>query len=363
MDTNGLPVIALDARLVGGTSTGDSTYWTGLLHGLGKISTHARFLLFTNAEVPPEIPVPENFEWVCHPAMQSRYWSFVLFPTLARRMGAKVLHTQYALSPLVRRGGITTIHDVSFFLGPEWFRPKDRMMLQRAVPAAVKRAHRVIAVSQTSRGEIQRFVPKAEGKTVVTYNACPPWVESRDPEESRARLRKQFGLDGPFILTVGTRWPRKNMELAVKAAEMLPSKLPHRLVVTGKVGWGDQELGSRGLAVGYVSNDLLCDLYCAADLYLAPSKHEGFGITLLEAFRCGCPVLCSNGGALPEVAGNAAVVMASWTPDSWSERIVELLDDSSNLDELRRRGRARERDFTWEDTARKTLDVYMGALD
>ncbi|HEY0867284.1 MAG TPA: glycosyltransferase family 1 protein [Fimbriimonas sp.] len=362
METNGLPAIALDARLVCGTSTGDSTYWTGLLHGLARIEPEARFLLFTNAASPPEIPVAENFQWVCRPARSPRWWSYVLFPTLARQMGASVVHTQYALSPLVRRGGITTVHDVSFLIGPEWFRRRDRMLLQRTVPAAIRRAYRVIAVSETCRGEIERFVPAAKGKTEVTYNACPPWVARRPPEEARARLRKGFGLEGPYLLTVGTRWPRKNMELAVAAAELLPSELPHRLVVTGKAGWGGQEPGSRGLAVGYVSNETLCDLYSAADLYLAPSRHEGFGIPLLEAFRCGCPVICSEGGAMPEVAGDAAAVMSDWTPEGWARRIGELLSDSSNLDHLRRRGYEREKQFCWESTARKTFEIYMGAL-
>src|SRR5579885_1319148 len=112
------PQIAIDARLVGGQSTGDSTYWLGLLTGLSRINTNFRFLLFSNAPRPPGIPESPAFQWVRLPSRNSRWWSLVRFPLLARRMNADALHTQYSLSPLAGSIGITTIHDVSFFIGP-----------------------------------------------------------------------------------------------------------------------------------------------------------------------------------------------------------------------------------------------------
>jgi glycosyltransferase involved in cell wall biosynthesis len=107
-----------------------------------------------------------------------------------------------------------------------------------------------------------------------------------------------------------------------------------------------------------VSNEQLASLYTAADLYLAPSRHEGFGVPLLEAFRCGCPVVCSTGGALPEVASDAAEVVDSWEPSVWTERIQGLLGDSGKLNELRRRGFEREKEFSWVDSARRLCDLY-----
>jgi glycosyltransferase involved in cell wall biosynthesis len=356
------PTIAIDARLVSGTSTGDSTYWTGLLYGLARIDADVRVLLISNAVKPPEIPWCGKFEWHQVQARTSRWWSLVSFPMAARRLGAHAIHTQYSLSPLSGRTGITTVHDVSFFIGPEWFRPKDRFLLQRSVPAACRRAAKVITVSETGAKEIERFIPAARGKIAVTYNACPPWIQGVEPAVAREYVRQELGVEGPYLMTVGTRWPRKNMELAVQTAERLPAELPHRLVLTGKAGWGEQTAGSRGQAVGYVSNEALSHLYSAADLYLAPSRHEGFGIPLLEAFRCGCPVLCSGGGALPEVAGDAAIVQPSWSPEDWARTAAGLLADSGKMHELRTRGRERERRYTWEETARRTLDVYLEVM-
>jgi glycosyltransferase involved in cell wall biosynthesis len=343
-----LSLIAIDARLVGAESTGDSTYWTGLLYGLSRIGTSHEIILFSHTP-KPSIPWLEAFQWVTIPARSQRFWSLLAFPIAARRHGATSIHTQYTLSPLAGRKGITTIHDVSFFIGPEWFKPKDRFLLQRSVPASATRAARIMAVSNTSKEEIERYIPSASAKVTVSPNACPPWIE---------RSSRKPSHEGAYVLTVGTRWPRKNMSLAVEAMSLLPSDLPHKLLVTGKQGWGESDLGARGVATGYVSNEELGNLYSHADLYLAPSRHEGFGIPVLEAFRCGCPVLSSRGGALPEVVGDAGVIEPSWEPEDWAAAIQRLVNDKSKLEELRGKGFERERLFTWDDCARITEQVY-----
>ncbi|MFZ4506115.1 MAG: glycosyltransferase [Fimbriimonas sp.] len=121
---------------------------------------------------------------------------------------------------------------------------------------------------------------------------------------------------------------------------------------------GTVEFGGRALATGYVPNEWLPALYGAADLYLAPSHHEGFGIPVLEAFRCGCPVLSSAGGALPEVVGDAGVIQADNTPEAWRNSIEDLLADGSKLQDLRSRGIEREKHFTWKQHAESTLRAY-----
>jgi len=346
--------VAMDARLVGKTSTGDSTYWTGLLEGFCQISSDLRLLLYSDGPVPDGVVLPPNARWIELPARSSRFWSYVQFPLAARKAGARAIHTQYSLSPLVGRHGITTVHDVSFFIGPEWFQPKDRFILQRSVPAAVRRAARVLAVSETCKGEIASYIPAAQGKTDVTFNACPSWIQRLPRSEAVERVRSKFGIDEPYVLTVGTRWPRKNFGLAVAAM----ASLPQTLVITGKSGWGDQSPGPRGHAVGYVSTEDLSALYSAADLYLLPSFHEGFGIPILEAFRCGCPVLSSSGGAAPEVCGLAARVMPTFLADDWTAAIAELLGDRSKLEAMQESGFTRERDFSWKATAAHLDSIY-----
>jgi glycosyltransferase involved in cell wall biosynthesis len=350
--------IAIDARLVSGTSTGDSTYWTELIAGFAKTPTDDRFLLFSNADAPKTIPDDARFRWIRVPARSSRWWSLVGFPLAARKMGADVVHVQYSLSPLIGRRGITTVHDISFLIGPQWFTKKDRLILTASVPSACRRAARVITVSETSKTEIEQRIPAAAGKTRTVYNACPSWIRPQETSAARKLVEDRFGIRGPYLLTVGTRWPRKNMKLAIDAVERLTDSIPHRLVLTGKSGWGEQQANDKTVAVGYVDAEALSALYGAADLYLAPSLHEGFGIPVLEAFRCRCPVLSSTGGALPEISGNAAEIEPTWSPDHWAKSIESLLADPSKLDSLRNRGVERERGFSWEHAARKTIDVY-----
>lgn len=305
--------------------------------------------------------MPPGAVWHELPCRSERWWSFVAFPLAARRNGADVLHTQYSMSPLAGRRGVTTIHDVSFFVEPSWFRPKDRILLRTLVPLAARWASRVITVSETSRRDIERFLPGARNKVRVVPNAPHPDLHPVEPSKARALVAERFGLDGPYLLTVATRWPRKNLSLATQAAELLPPELPHPLVLTGKPGWGPESLGPRSRPVGYVQLPELAALYSAADLYLAPSRYEGFGITILEAYLCGCPVLCSTGGAQPEVAGDAAMALASWNPEDWAEAIRTLLSDSSKLERMRQHGRRRAAEFQWENAARQTCDVYREA--
>jgi glycosyltransferase involved in cell wall biosynthesis len=355
-------LVALDARVIGRRSTGDSTYWSGLLQGLSRIDHGFKFLLYSNAQRPKGIPESSHFEWIHLPSRGDRWWSLVRFPLAARARGAKAIHTQYNLSPLVGSVGITTIHDVSFWIGPEWFQARDRLLLQRFVPASARRAARVITVSETSRRDIARFLPEAAEKLRVTPLGVNPAITPMPREQAAKIVKDETGIEGPFLLTVGTRWPRKNMELAVHAADLLDMRFPHRLAVTGKPGWGESNAGERTVPTGYVSDHTLSALYSAADLYLAPSRYEGFGLPLLEAFACKCPVICSSGGALPEVAGGAATVLESWSPEAWAHAIMEALDDSSKLQFMRESGARRAASFRWEDTAAKTCAVYREVI-
>lgn len=356
------PIIAIDARSVGRPHTGDATYWTGLIRGLASLDSNLRYLFFSNAPKPSVIPESERFRWIELHSHSDRWWSLVRFPLVARRMGAQIVHTQYNLSPLVVRGGISTIHDVSFYHRPEWFKPRDRVLLQRFVPASARRAGRVITVSEFSKGEIMRYISGLGDKVRVVHNACPDELQRLAPDEARTHVQETLGIEGPFLLTVGTRWPRKNLNLAIAAVDSLPETFPHALAVTGKSGWGDEVEGCRAKVTGYVDEQTLSALYSAAELYLAPARYEGFGITLLEAFRAGCPVLASDIPAHREVGGSAA----AYAPDSdgraWTQAIQRLLESPEERETLREAGFKRDANFTWRDAAEKTEAVYRELL-
>lgn len=343
------PIVALDASLAYGTNTGDSTYWTGLIGGLAGMELPYEILLLSHLQKPPDAP----FRWL-QVGGGSRWRSMVGMPMAARKAGAAAYHTQYTLSPLAR-GGITTIHDVSFFIGPEWFKTKDRVLMQRTVPASARRAKKVITVSETSKRDVVKFTGVDPGKVAVTYNAAPAWFK---PTEAKANPP----VDGPYLLAIGARWPRKNLALAIRAANLLPDSLPHKLLVVGKEGWGDEGEGHRVVSTGYLPNEQLPGLYAGADLFLFPSFYEGFGIPMVEAFACGTPVLASSGGSLPEVSGGAAEILDSFEPRDWAAAITSLLGDSGKMAKMRELGLRRSKDFSWAETARRTAAVYSEVI-
>ena len=340
--------VAIDARLIGGTSTGDSTYWTCYLEALSKNQPSVELVLISNQEKPKNVPFLEKHEWILAPARSARWWSMVTFPLIARKIGAQVTHGQYGISPLCRNG-VSTIHDVSFMINPTWFSERDQMLLKAGAKLTTKVAKRIITVSETSKEEIDQFFPVAVGKTRVALNACPPWIHKTDASA---------GVVGDYVLTVGTNWARKNMALALEAMKNMPDL---KIAVTGKNSFDFR--GDNIEPTGYVDTDRLCALYSGAKLYLAPSLHEGFGIPLLEAMRCGTPVICGPGGAMPEVAGNAALVMPDYEPETWAKAIKKLVHDPSKLSELTAKGLEREREFTWERSAEAHYQVYRELVE
>lgn len=253
---------------------------------------------------------------------------------------------------------MTTVHDVSFMIEPDWFKPKDRVLLQWQVPASCRRARKVLTVSETSKGEIERLIPGTRGKVVVTPNALGDNIMPVSPEQARQVVAESFGVAGPYLFALGTRWPRKNLRLAVEAFQRLGPAMGLSLVVSGQPGWGVEANCPGVVYTGYVSDEQLSALYCGASLFLLPSLHEGFGIPILEAFACSCPVLCGPGGAMPEVAGGAARVTAGYSAEEWAGAVADLLSDSSNLDAMRARGHERLQHYDWGTTARLTTDVY-----
>jgi len=290
----------------------------------------------------------------------------VQFPLSAKKIGAKVIHGQYNVSPLAGKRGVTTIHDVSFLIGPQWFSRKDRFILQKFVPSSARTCGAVIAVSNTDAAEIERYLPFTKGKIFVTQLASPPWIEPRSKAEARARISTKWGVKSPFALTVGTKNPRKNQACAIEAARMAQKSIVFDLVIAGKVTELLTEPGVIGL--GYVSESELCDLYSAAEVFLFPSLHEGFGIPVLEAFTCACPVICGPGGAIPEVASDGAILLPDFEIQTWSNAIVSVLaplkeGESSNLEEQKNRGLSRAELFSWEDTAMQTLNAYRSVVN
>ncbi|MCS7272618.1 MAG: glycosyltransferase family 4 protein [Fimbriimonadales bacterium] len=368
--------VAIDARLLTGTYTGDRTYWRGLLKAFGELLNpdEHRLILFSTRPIPegtlPQLPV---YERAVAPTRNERLWSLIRLPQLAMRHKCDLVHTQYTVSPFFRIPAITTVHDISFLIEPRWFRLKDRVLLRLSVPVSCRRAKFVLTVSETSREDIIQLLHLPPEKVIATPNGVPEGFHPLDKHEAHAWARKQYGIEPPFALAVGVLQPRKNWELALLAVHVAREeyKLPVRLVLTGKPGWAQRpleqlkrELDAREwlIETGYVPDEHLVWLYNAADVVLYPSFYEGFGLPPLEAMACGTPVVASNSGALPEVVGSGGILLPPDEPGLWANAIRTVLENESFREALRQRALQQARRFSWRTTAERTLEAYQKAL-
>lgn len=351
--------VAIDARSLAERNTSNRTYWSELVAALGS-QPGIELLLISNVAIDPS-EVPANGRAIVAPA-PGRWFSLITMPQLARREGADVAHVQYTVSPFFRTAVVTTIHDVSYFVEPSWFSLKDRLLLQRTVPAACRRAARVLAPSETCREEILAYVDVSSEKVAVTLEGTPRRLlnDPVDRAASEAGLRALVGQD-PFALLVGGSSPRKNLQGAVEAVRRARTTIGDlRLLVTGRLDTKPAEPWV--LNVGPLSEPLLAAAYRSAHALLHPSLHEGFGLTILEAMALGCPVVASDRGSIPEIAGEAARLFDPFDAEGMAGALVELLNPAMRAD-LVERGRGRAEGFTWDATAEGTVAAYRAAAN
>jgi glycosyltransferase involved in cell wall biosynthesis len=294
-------------------------------------------------------------------------WALVGRPWLPPELAtADLIHSPVpAAVPPARRNQrlVVTIHDVAFLVLPATFPTAWRTMYRAALRRAVRTADAVITPSRhTAEDLIRRTKLTADRVHVVPLAASLPDLEG-DPEEALGRLK----VRRPFILSVGTLEPRKNLVRLVRAFRRLAARgAPHQLVLAGPLGWQHQRLlrevaeGAPGevVLVGQVLPTELDALYRAADAFAYPSLYEGFGIPVLEAMSRGLPCVVSTSSSLPEVAGEAALPVDPLSEAGLADALERVTTDAELAARLRSAGPARAARFSWDETARLTLEVY-----
>ena len=333
------PLVVIDADVLGRHRTGDETYVENLLRMLPRLgATDFRFAAVTrHPELVPDGVEPLRLETGSQELRMA--WSL---PRLLRRLRPAVAHFQHALPLRCPCAAVVTVHDLSFERDTEAMGRRDRFVFRRVVPRAARRARCVIAVSERTRRDLVDLYGIPPGKITVTPHGVDP---SFGPGEVAG---------GGYLLYVGAIQARKDPLAAARAAKELG--LP--LVVAGPEREPALARELEGLGAdlrGYVEKDQLASLYRGAAALVLPSRYEGFGLPVLEAMACGTPVVASGDAALREVAGDAAV----YADRDLAEAIRTALADR---DRLVAAGLERARAFSWEETARRTLDAYRRAL-
>ena len=374
--------IGIDARTICGRKTGDRSYTLGLIGGLAQVNQALgnphEFVLYFDDEPPADLPCAVGGELMAGWSVRvvrarfARMWTLSALPRAARADALDVLHVQYNAPRLRKPAVVTTVHDITFRLYPDWFTLKDRLVLGWGLRATLRTAAGTLAVSECTRRDLEQVYGLAPERITVTPNAlangfAPPTKEAT--EETLARL----GVQRPYALFVGVLQPRKNIERMVRAtiAAREEHGLDLRLVVAGKVGWKAEsaletvlaaEVAGTAQYLGYVDDEDLPALYAGAEMLLFPTLYEGFGIPVLEAFACGTPVITSNVSALPEVAGDAALLVDPRDEAAIASAIANLTRDEDLRTRLIARGHERVERFSWTRTARLTLEAYERAV-
>ncbi|MGJ4953876.1 glycosyltransferase family 4 protein [Bradyrhizobium sp. HKCCYLS20291] len=276
--------------------------------------------------------------------------------------------TNYYL-PVFPGRSIVTIHDVSAFTAPEYHRPDRVRYMHKEVALAVRRAARILTVSEFSKAEITRVLGVDPDRIRVTPLGIGPEFHPHEPAALKAALSGLPVQPGGYCLSVGTVEPRKNLTVLLDAFASLPAQQRQRcpLVLAGDRGWESADLHrqiSRAVRdgwliyLGYVPDRQLPALMAGARLFVYPSLYEGFGLPPLEAMASGVPVVCSDAPALAEAGGDAARMVSPHDPRSLAEAIAQGLDDETWREQARARGLNRAARFSWERCAQLTGAAY-----
>ena len=313
----------------------------------------------------------ENFRAVPETAANYSVSEQIRIPLALWREGVTLFHApHYVLPPLVRCRSVVTIHDCIHLMFPQYLPSRLALTYARtSIALASRRATRVLTVSESSKRDILRFVDVPAGKIDVIYNAYDERFGVEPREEDVIRVRERYQLHDEFVLYAGNVKPHKNLERLIQAFYLVRKRgLENlKLVLIGddiskyaalRRAVHSHQLHKYVRFLGYLPEETLAVMYRLAAVFVFPSLYEGFGLPPLEAMASGTPVVTSNVSSLPEVAGDAAVLVDPYNPEAIADGIERVLCDESLRRELRMKGLARARQFSWEDSVRRVREIY-----
>ncbi len=367
--------IAIDARKL--RDYGIGTYVRNLLRHLARIDDSSEFIvLCRQADCASVNGLGANFRAVPEKAAPYSVREQLSVPMDLRREHVDLFHApHYVLPPLARCRSVVTIHDCIHLRFPQYLPNRVAYAYARgSLWIATHRSDRVLTVSEASKRDILRYFRVPDKKIDVIYNAIDERFGQAPAPEEIERVRERYQLDGPFILYAGNIKPHKNLERLIEAFHSLRRGGGFddvRLLIIGdeiskyatlRRAVHRHKLHKHVRFFGFVPDETLASLYRLASVFVFPSLYEGFGLPPLEAMASGTPVITSNVSSLPEVVGDAALLIDPYEPESIAEAMRRVLTDGSLRDQLRERGFARAREFSWDRSVRRVREIYDEVL-
>jgi glycosyltransferase involved in cell wall biosynthesis len=365
--------IGIDARKL--HDFGIGTYIRNLLRHLARLDRESEYVILCRPEDRDALAtLGENFRAVGETAGNYSIAEQLKVPLALRRERVDLFHApHYVLPPLVPCQSVVTIHDCIHLMFPQYLPGRAALTYARtSISLAARRAARVITVSESSKRDILRFVDAPPDKIDVIYNAYDERFAIEPNEEDVVRVRERFQLGDEFVLYAGNVKPHKNVERLIQAFDMVRRRgLDHlKLVIIGdevskyaalRRAVHRHQLHKYVRFLGYLPEETLAVMYRLAAVFVFPSLYEGFGLPPLEAMASGTPVVTSNVSSLPEVAGDAAILVDPYDPAAIAEGMYAVLTDERMRRELRRKGLERARQFSWESSVRRVREIYTEA--
>ena len=360
--------IGIDAHALGTSAGGNETFIRELLEGLQLVAPEADILAYVHDAAHRMVDAAAGFR--TYPLKINNSWARVPIelPWAAMRSKADMIHVQYIAPPVCPCPFVVTVHDIVWDVYPELMRDVDRARLRALVPWTVKRASRVVAVTEAMRQAIAERYNIDTKKIDLIQTSCDPLFQRVEDKDELDSCHRKYGIDGEYVLYIGALQPRKNIARLAEAFARLKAKgLPHKLVVVGKKTWlyddimkkiEDLNLGDDIIYTGYVDRVDLPRLITAAEVFAYVSVYEGYGLPVIEAMACGTPVLASTDPAISEVAGGAAHLCDPFDVDSIEHALEEVLSNEDLRADLRAKGPDRAATFSRERMGRAAVECY-----
>jgi len=353
--------IGIDIQTTLGQKTGFGFYVSNLTEQLKKIDKKNKYAFFKPAE-ERDFNAPRRF-----------LWDQFKLPRLARAAHVDLLHQPAFSAPVFFKGKtVVTVHDIIAILFGGDIPFYSRQYFARWMPFSYRFADKIICVSEHTKQDLIKHLGVPEEKMVVIPEAAGSRFKPIKDRRKIDKILDKYYIDGRYILHIGTLNPRKNLEFLIRVFNRIHKMMPDiKLVITGKKGWyyenlfeAVRHLGLEKFIIftGYIEDEEAPYLYNGADVYAFPSIYEGFGLPPLEAMSCGTPVVASNTSSIPEVVGDAGVLLSPKDVESWVKAILRILRDKPLREKMTTASLKQAKKFSWRKTARQTVEVYEEVL-
>jgi glycosyltransferase involved in cell wall biosynthesis len=366
--------IAIDARKL--RDYGIGTYIRNLLRHLARLDPATEFVVICReADAPFVAELGENFRAVPQGAGAYSVREQIAVPMDLRREQVDLFHApHYVLPPLTPCRSVVTIHDCIHLRFPQYLPNRLGYAYARSsMWVATHRSARILTVSEASKRDILRYFRVPDSKIAVIYNAIDERFHEEPPADEVMRVRERYQLNDPFVLYAGNIKPHKNLERLIEAFHVIRrGDLEHvKLLIIGdeiskyatlRRTVHRYKLHKHVRFFGFVPDATLAILYRLARVFVFPSLYEGFGLPPLEAMASGTPVITSNVSSLPEVVGDAAMLIDPYDADAIAGAMRRVMADDRLREDMRERGLARAREFSWERSIRRVREIYDEVL-